>query len=296
MKPLLALAAFVALAVPAPAAAADSSLPTGNLLRNPGAEEAPGSRTYEAVPVPGWRRSPGFTAVAYLPNAVDLPSAADAARLGGGASFFAAGNGDRATATQTVDVRPYAAAVDAGTVRATLSALIGGSRAQEDHGTVEASFLAAGGRELGRLVIGPVTAAQRRHATRLLPRSGLARVPAGTRAIRVRMVAVRVHGAWNEALFDNLSLSLAEQPAPHAALALARRCAAGTVNASVRPTGSLRIASVAFAAGGRRVVDRAAPFAAPLRAAAGRMLVTATVTDGGGRETVLGRAVAGCRS
>jgi hypothetical protein len=142
-----------------------------------------------------------------------------------------------------------------------------------------------------------VTAEQRKRVTNLLPRSASAPVPPGTRAIRVTMTATRVHGSYNEAIFDNLSLAVAEQPAPLAALAVTRGCGAKpSVNASVKATGGLRIASVAFALKGAKAVDSSAPFAAKLPLARGTKsaTVTAVVTDVAGRTTKLARPVKGC--
>ena len=168
---LLAAAGLAAVALAVPALGGKAALPSGNLLQNPGAEVAAGAKDYEVVALPGWQTSPGFTALRYKPKALDLPSTDDAARLGGGANYFAGGGANSATAsaTQAVDVSADGSIVDAGTVVATLGALVGGSRAQEDSGTVEAAFLDASGRQLGRVAVGPVTAEQRQRVTNLLP-------------------------------------------------------------------------------------------------------------------------------
>jgi hypothetical protein len=177
-------------------------------LVNAGAEAGPAAvDDREVVPLPGWKTTGGFTAVQYgspggFPDAVQAP--------GGGRNFFAGGPGSRrvSTASQTVDVVSRAAAIDGGGVRVTLSALIGGLLDRGDSGVVEAVFLRRGGSTAGKLTIGPVTAADRAGKTRLLSRSGSARVPAGTRSIRVVMTARRVTGSYNDAYFDNLRLAL----------------------------------------------------------------------------------------
>ena len=111
------------------------------------------------------------------------------------------------------------------------------------------------------------------------------------------MTATRVHGSYNEAIFDNLSLTLAEQPAPLAALGVTRGCGAKpSIGATVKPTDGLRIASVAFAVKGAKAVDSSAPFTArlPLAKRTKSATVTAVVTDAAGRTTRLARPVKGC--
>jgi hypothetical protein len=299
------LAVAVLLAVPAVALAAiarsaAAPLPTGNLIQNPGAEAGAAAKDLGAVPVPGWQTANELTAVAYQPKTIDMPSTDDAARLRGGSNYFVGGRGrgETASASQTIDVAASARIVDAGTVRATLSALIGGSRAQEDRGVVEAAFLGEGGAQLGKVSVGPITAEQRKRVTKLLPQTKSAPVPVGTRSVRVTMTATRIHGSYNEALFDNLSLTLADQPAPHAALAVTRVCGASpAVVAAVKPTGGVRIASVLFSVKGSvKSLKTAAPFRGklPLTRTIARNTVTAVVTDTAGRVTTLTKPVKRC--
>ncbi len=114
-----AAAAAALCALPASAGAA---LPTGNLLKNPGAEQSPVSGVFfDAAPIPGWETSPGFRAVdvpapdeANLANMVNTTEVA----AGGGCRLFMGGfqptdpDADGATyftAQQTVDVPAEAA-------------------------------------------------------------------------------------------------------------------------------------------------------------------------------------------
>jgi hypothetical protein len=199
----LALAAAVLLT----AAPARAAVPSGNLLLNPGGESAAAATDSSTqVPVPNWVVEGTFTTVAY-----DTPAfltAADATALGGGKNFFAGGPGaDIGAATQTVDVSAAAPEIDAGTLPATLSALLGGYDTQTDSTTVTATFLGAAG-PLGTLALPAVTADDRKSVTTLLARTATANVPPGTRSIAVRIEATRVDGYYNDGYADNISLVL----------------------------------------------------------------------------------------
>src|SRR5262249_42444633 len=123
-------AAFAAAALLAPASAG-AVVPAGNLVVNPGAAARTGSpratpgspAASQVLPPPGWVVTGPFTAVQY--GAPDFLTAADSARLGGGANFFAGGPTNPASAAaQTIDVSEAAPEIDAGRVTATLSALL----------------------------------------------------------------------------------------------------------------------------------------------------------------------------
>ena len=202
--PLATLAVSALLAAPA---AAD--VPAGNLVVNPGADAGAGAPDSSALlPLPGWTVEGTLTAVQY--GAPDFPTATE----GGGANFFAGGpGGELSAAVQTIDVAAAAAEIDSGRVTATLSALIGGYDGQEDAATVTATPIGASGLELaGAATIGPVTQAERAGVTTLLRRAATARVPAGTRSIRVRIVATRSAGSYNDGYVDTISLTLGGPP------------------------------------------------------------------------------------
>lgn len=206
--------AGLAAAVLMVAASANAAIPTGNLLTNPGAEAGPGSPdSTQIVPPPGWTVESNFTAVQY--GAPSFLTAADAAKFGGGANFFAGGPDAAASAaTQTVNVSGAAAEIDAGMVGATLSALLGGYSSQTDHATVTATFLNAAGGALGTAALPTVTSTDRASQTTLVARSASATVPSGTRAISVRIDAVRDQGAYNDGYVDNVSLVLGAAAVP----------------------------------------------------------------------------------
>ena len=189
------------------AAPAGATVPTGNLLVNPGAEAGPGAAdSATQLPLPGWTVESTFTAVQY--GTSGFPTLADATALGGGVNLFAGGNSAASAATQLVDVSGAAAEIDAGTLKVTLSALLGGFSSQTDRATVTATFLDAGAAPLGALSLAPVTAADRASVTTLVARSAVALLPAGTRSISVRIDAIRDEGSYNDGYIDNVSLVL----------------------------------------------------------------------------------------
>ena len=101
-----------------------------NLIKNGGADAGPGVLNASTISasLPGWTRTPAFTAVKYAAGG-GFPDAAIAGPIGGKANFFAGGpNGATSTATQVVNVTKFKAPIDAGQRVATLSAFLGGTR------------------------------------------------------------------------------------------------------------------------------------------------------------------------
>lgn len=182
---------------PAPAV----PVPAGNLLRDPGAEEAG-----------AWAFTGGFARERY--GAFPFPSAAAGAALSGGGAFFAGGPGPAGAAGQVVDVTGLAPEIDLGGATAALSGLLGGYRADGDAGRVEATFLDPAGQPLGTVALVAPAAAERANATTLLPRARSDAVPPLTRAIAVALRATRVTGGYDDAYFDNLALTVAAPGAP----------------------------------------------------------------------------------
>jgi hypothetical protein len=270
-KPMAwALAPIVsALALLAVNASAMAAGPGGDLLQNPGAEASPGATESGGVMAPlGWTVSGEFTAVQY--GASGFPTTANAASIAGGVNFFAGGNSPVSTATQTVDVSASASAIDAGTESASLSGDLGGYSSQSDNMVVTATYLSASGGSLGSLSIGPVTEAERKGETTLLPRSTTGTVPVGTRSIQVVMTSTRVEGAYDDGYGDNISLSLASPQvfgatglvqAPSSKACVSRR--AFTIH--IRPLAGLTYRQVAVYVNGHRVgVTRGSRISAPV--------------------------------
>jgi hypothetical protein len=204
------LAALLALAAPFVLAhAAQATVPGGNLVKNGDAEAAPGSNDSGTVsPIPGWTVTGPFTSVAY--GAPAFPDATVAAAVNGGKNFFAGGPSTASgSATQDIDVSGAAKEIDGGTVKASLSGVLGGFSSQGDNTVVSAQFLGASGNDLGSPVsIGPVSAADRQNVSNLLPRSADGAVPAGTRTIRITITATRTEGSYDDGYSDNIGLTL----------------------------------------------------------------------------------------
>ena len=190
-RTLLAVAAG-ALLLAAPLAAKQATVPTGNLVVNPGAEDSPGAPVPTVVRPVGWTTTGNLSAWTYADRESDRPTQAFSATIGGGTNFFAGGPGDNSgrqtthTASQTVDVSGAATEIDAGQVGATLTAFIGGYGADEDLATVTARFLDAAGTEVGSVRVGPVTSNDRKRLTVLLKRTAQTNVPVNTQKHRRR--------------------------------------------------------------------------------------------------------------
>lgn len=186
-----------------------ATLPSGNLIQNPGAEAATDGS------LPSWETTPGFVAELY--GSDFRPPIEVSQRIGGGASLFAGGSeADVSSGSQVVDVSAGASQIDAGTVIARLSAYLGGIDAENDYAEVVATFLPAVGEQpLGQAArLGPVTAADRGFVTDLRPRSTERTIPVGTRRIQVTIISTRFEGIYTDGYADNLSLTLTDRPVP----------------------------------------------------------------------------------
>jgi hypothetical protein len=179
-----------------------------NLIMNGDAESDLGASDKTGVVAPScWTTSGNFGTVRY--GGAELPAAGTA-----GVSFFSGGRDSASSsALQTIDLSSLASKIDSGTLTATLSALLGGYSSEADHMTVNIVFKSAGGTALGSLGIGPVAAADRGNATKLLARSSATTVPSQTRSLVVTMTATRSAGPYNDAYADNVSVVFTEASA-----------------------------------------------------------------------------------
>jgi hypothetical protein len=210
---LLSLAIFaltvVSGAVPALGATGDPAFFGRNLVVNGNAEANRGSDDETVVVRPSdWKTSGQFGVFQYggifgFPDR-NVPGPPDRGR-----NFFTGGDAAISTATQTIDVAPIAATIDAGRVRYVLSAWLGGYDAQSDDATVDAFFLGGPSHALGSARLGPVTSADRGERTSLVARSHAGTVPAGTRAVRIVLTAKRIVGTSNDGYIDDVALVLA---------------------------------------------------------------------------------------
>lgn len=199
------IAIVAAVLVTATAATAGAAVPTGNLLQNPGAEDALG-------PPPAWTVAGSLTAVAYgTPGTLGL----DQRPSDGGANFFAGGEGgDIETGYQTIDVSAAAKEIDACRVSATAAGSFGGLESQGDRAGANVAFFSSSGEVIDVLQMGFPTAADRGGISGLLSYTKTARLPGGTRSIRYTLTAQRTDGSYNDGYADNLSLTLAETDPP----------------------------------------------------------------------------------
>jgi hypothetical protein len=182
----------------------------GNLVANPGAERGTAATDDRASPAPPhWTRTGAFTSVHYgtVAGPFAFPSLAAAVAVRGGRAFFAAGPGGAATLRQEVDVSRWAPEIDArsGAV-VSLSALLGGFRASEDHAIVTAHFRGPFNSSRGAMALGAVSAAQRGNATMLMTRTARGVLPRLTRSVVVSVRAGTPGGSYNDAYVDNVAL------------------------------------------------------------------------------------------
>jgi hypothetical protein len=212
--------AALATAALACAPLAGAAIPQGNLVQNPGAElpAAPVSDTGVAPPT-GWETSPHFTVMAY--GRTGFPPTSVSEGIGGGTNFFAGGpTTATSVADQFVDISGSASEIDAGHVRASLSAYLGGVGTQADAASVTVTFnsgVLGDGNNLGSpLTVGPVTPGDRHNETTLLKRDASATVPTGARSALVAITATYAEGLYNDGYADNVSLALSEIPPPPA--------------------------------------------------------------------------------
>jgi hypothetical protein len=147
-----------------------------------------------------------------------IPSWSAAPRLGTGGGRLLSGGDSAGTdgvtsATQSVDVRGSATAIDAGQATASLSAYLGGALRYADAMTARAEFLDSAGAIRGSFVVGPVTPADRHNQTTLMRRAKQKAVPVGTRAIRVTVRSDDADSSFSSALADNVKLRLSSTSA-----------------------------------------------------------------------------------
>jgi hypothetical protein len=177
------------------------------LIVNADAEAGLGSSDCGVVPVPGWITQGNFSVYRYDcdgsdPNSIPGPT-------NRGLNQFAGGpNNPSSSATQTIDLSSYAAAIDTGHQTYTLSGYLGGWEYQADNATLTINFKNAANTSLGTATIGPVTNVERGYHSALLYRKINGLVPALSRKVDVTLQMTRYEGAYNDGQADNLFLGL----------------------------------------------------------------------------------------
>jgi hypothetical protein len=303
---VLVATAACALLLATPLAARLATVPTGNLVVNPGAEGSPGTAVATVVKPVGWTTTGNLSTWTYADREGDKPTQAFSATIGGGTNFFAGGPGDNSgkqtthTATQTIGVSGAATEIDASQVGATLTAFIGGYTVDDDLATVTARFLDPAGASLGSVRVGPVSIDDRKRLTVLLKRTAQANLPLNTRSIAVEITVTANGNGAHHAYIDNISLTLGTAivvtPPASGKPTLVVVCKAKTLIATVRPAKGAKVTSVVFLVGGKAVaIDKKAPFTARI-AMAGlptQLKVSARV-KAGAQTTVLSKSIARC--
>lgn len=179
-----------------------------NLIVNPDAEAGAGSSNGDVVPVPGWTTQGNFTVVQYGASG-GFPDVNAPGPTNRGANFFAGGPSNAASsATQTIDLSSYAAAIDTGRQTYTLSGYLGGWSSQADNATLTIDFKDSANQSLGTATIGPVTNQERGSQDALLYRMINGLVPAQSRKVDVTLQMTRYQGSYNDGYADNLFLGL----------------------------------------------------------------------------------------
>lgn len=182
----------------------------GNLLKN-GGFEAP--QTLAEI-VPRWKLTGGTGLLAYnQASSAYVPAIAAAPLFATGGTHLLWGGDSSSTngvttAAQIVSVAKAAKQIDAGRARATLSAYLGGSRDYGDRMSARAEFLGAAGKTKGMLQVSPVTLQDRGKVTTLLRHAGAARVPTGSRSVRVTLTSIDDDKTLSSAMADNVKLTL----------------------------------------------------------------------------------------
>ncbi|MFE1782030.1 phosphoesterase [Streptomyces sp. NPDC059506] len=184
-----------------------------NLIVNGDAEAGPGGTADPVARVTGWRVVEGAPALVGYDVGQGYPTAADPGPPRRGSRFFSGGESPRTVLVQDVELpaagRTGRGRVDAGHVRFTVSAWLGGYAAQEDGARLSVEFRDAAGTPVALAVLGPVTSGERQGRTGLVERSATAALPPGARTARVLLVLTRTGtGTSNDGYADAISLTL----------------------------------------------------------------------------------------
>jgi hypothetical protein len=198
---------------------------SGNLILNSGAEDGEANETSGTVEViPNWdvpMNPPGAvilpmasmpTVLYYDEDGILAPTSTDPGPEQRGFQLFVGGPGDTPSAIQQlVTLDPdWSPAIDAGRVRFTMSAFLGGSLMEGDFASVKLAFRSGAFDLLGEVTLPSITVLEREGQTGLWPVFTGGVVPAGTNFILVDLVFVRTDGEYINAYADNLDLSLSQ--------------------------------------------------------------------------------------
>ena len=161
--------------------------------------------------IPNWTTT-GATAVKYgAAGGGGFPTAQTPGPPKRGVNFFAGGPHaaeDVESVMQTVALATYGTKIDAGKVKFTIAAWLGGSGSDADSASVYLTFYVG----LAHLPVGrghrSVSNTDRNNVTKFLSRTKTALVPANARTVDIDVEFDGVSGTYNNAYADNLSLIL----------------------------------------------------------------------------------------
>ncbi|WP_228980679.1 phosphoesterase [Streptomyces sp. DH12] len=184
-----------------------------NLVVNGDAESGPGGSPDPVGTLTGWQIVEGAPALVAYAHGGGYPTAKDPGPPRRGSRFFSGGTAPRTILLQDValpaDGATGHAAVDAGRVRYTLGAWLGGYAAQEDGARLSVEFRDAAGTPVALSVLGPVTSRERQGRTGLVERAATAALPPGARRARLLLVLTRTGGGTsNDGYADAITLTL----------------------------------------------------------------------------------------
>ena len=164
--------------------------------------------------VPGWIDTGAMTVITYgSPDG--YPTSESPGPVKRGRNFFAGSDKGDCEISQIISVNKIAKSIDGLGVEYTLSAWLGGFSDQRDMASVTAIFLSESEKEIGRVIIGPVTLEDRKRTfkgvgeqlTGFTKREKSSLLPKGTRLIMV-ILESEVGSGVNDGYVDNISLVL----------------------------------------------------------------------------------------
>lgn len=183
-----------------------------NLVVNGDAETGPGGTAEPVDTVHGWRLTQGAPALVPYDLGGGYPTPDDPGPTTRGTRFFTGGNSPRTALLQDIELPATGAtghqAIDAGRVRYTLTAWLGGYADQQDGARLSVELRDTRGTPLALSVLGPVTAEERAGRTALLERTATAAVPPGSRTARLLLTLTRAGGTSNDGYADAVTLAL----------------------------------------------------------------------------------------
>lgn len=183
-----------------------------NLVVNGDAETGPGGTAEPVDTVHGWRLTQGAPALVPYDLGGGYPTPDDPGPTTRGTRFFTGGNSPRTALLQDIELPAKGAtghrAIDAGRVRYTLTAWLGGYADQQDGARLSVELRNTHGTPLALSVLGPVTAEERAGRTALLERTATAAVPPGSRTARLLLTLTRAGGTANDGYADAVTLAL----------------------------------------------------------------------------------------